>query len=161
MYDFDTVQIYVILHLKKAGVDYAKMMAKLTGLQLEEINKAISGLVELGILERDSGSAIKKSKARFKKAHEVHKHHTYYRLTRKGTIFARKIDIDWLREYFRRVAGNDVMPAILELSQKGKLESKREFEEELRELGFLTEKGRRTKFFQAFCYVSGLDSSEA
>ena len=83
-HDLLPVHLYVLAHLKRAGVDYAKMMAKVSGLSIELINDAIGDLLELGLVERDSGSAIKRSKARFKKAFEVHKHHTYYRLSRKG-----------------------------------------------------------------------------
>ncbi len=149
------VELYVILHLKKAGVDYAKMMAKLTGLPVETINDAVFSLMEKGLLERDSGSAIKRSRARFKKAHEVHKHHTYYKLTREGELFARKVDERWMRSYFRKILGQDIMPELVELSRHGKLKSESKAEK-LREIGFLTDKGRKTKFFQAFCYVSGL-----
>ncbi len=151
--DLSIEQLYVLLHLRKAKVDYAKMMAKLTGLPLESINESISSLVERGFVERDSGSAIKKSKAKFKKAYEVHKHHTYYRLTREGSIFARKIDDSWLRKYFRELTGEDVFPAVVELSKRGRARS---HSEALKRLGFLTDKGRKTKFFEAFSYVAGL-----
>lgn len=79
------VHLYVLAHLKKAGVDYAKMMVKMSELPLSLIEDAIRDLMEAGLVERDSGSAIKRSKARFKKAFEVHKHHTYYRLSREGS----------------------------------------------------------------------------
>ncbi len=145
-------QLYVLLHLRKAKVDYAKMMAKLTGLPLERINESIAALMEMGFVERDSGSTIKKSKAKFKKAYEVHKHHTYYKLTRKGEIFVRKIDESWLEDYFEKF-GRNTFQQLLELAKKGKLNADSEI---LRKLGFMSEKGRKTKFLQAFCYVANI-----
>ncbi len=145
-------QLYVLLHLRKAKVDYAKMMAKLTGLPLERINESIAALMEMGFVERDSGSAIKKSKAKFKKAYEVHKHHTYYKLTRKGEIFVRKIDESWLEDYFEKF-GRNTFQQLLKLAKKGKLNTDSEV---LRKLGFMSEKGRKTKFLQAFCYVANI-----
>ncbi len=145
-------QLYVLLHLRKAKIDYAKMMAKLTGLPLERINESIAALMEMGFVERDSGSAIKKSKAKFKKAYEVHKHHTYYKLTRKGEIFVRKIDESWLEDYFEKF-GRNTFQQLLKLAKKGKLNTDSEV---LRKLGFMSEKGRKTKFLQAFCYVANI-----
>jgi len=146
-------QIYVLLHLKKAKVDYAKMMSKLTGIPVEKINECIKSLMEMGLVERDSGSAIKRSKVRFKKAHEVHKHHTYYRLTRDGEIFSRKI-AEELDRVIDRLTKKGTYNHVVELYKKGKLNFP---DEELRKLGFITEKGRKTKFFDAFSYVAGLN----
>ena len=42
----------------------------------------------------------------------------------------------------------------MELCRRGKLDYG---DEELRKLGFITEKGRKTKFFEAFSYVAGLN----
>ncbi|WP_457741302.1 DUF2250 domain-containing protein [Thermococcus sp.] len=92
------IHLYVLVHLKKASVDYAKMMAKMSSLPLELIEDSINDLLELGLIERDSGSAIKRSRARFKKAFEVHKHHTYYHLSREGELFVRSIDERWLKD---------------------------------------------------------------
>ena len=146
-------QVYILLHLKKAKVDYAKMMSRLTGIPVEKINECIKSLMEMGFVERDSGSAIKRSRARFKKAHEVHKHHTYYRLTREGEIFSRKL-AEELDRVIDRLTRKGTYNRLVELYRKGKLSSE---DEELRKLGFITEKGRKTKFFEAFSYVAGLD----
>ncbi len=146
-------QVYVLLHLKKAKVDYAKMMSRLTGIPVEKINECIKSLMEMGFVERDSGSAIKRSRARFKKAHEVHKHHTYYRLTREGEIFSRKL-AEELDRVIDGLTRKGTYNRLVELYRKGKLSSE---DEELRKLGFITEKGRKTKFFEAFSYVAGLD----
>ena len=98
--DLLPVHLYVLTHLKRAGVDYAKMMARMSGLPPELINDAVSDLIELGLVEKDPGSAIKRSKAKFKQVSEVHKHHTYYKLSRERELFIRSIDERWLRKYF-------------------------------------------------------------
>ena len=148
------VHLYVLAHLKRAGVDYAKMMGKMSGLPLELITDAIEDLLEIGLIERDPGSAVKRSKARFKKAFEVHKHHTYYRLSREGELFVRSIDERWLKRYFNGLFPNGwkVIQALAEsrdLNEAGrKIDIDGETLEELRVLRFVTEKGRKTEFFK-------------
>nr|WP_048150711.1 DUF2250 domain-containing protein [Thermococcus sp. AM4] len=148
------VHLYVLVHLKKAGVDYAKMMAKVSGLPLELIEDAINDLLELRLIERDSGSAIKRSKARFKKAFEVHKHHTYYRLSREGELFVRSIDGRWLKRYFNALFpdGWKVVNALAESRDVREACRKVPISdatiEELKILRFITEKGRKTEFLK-------------
>ena len=93
------IHLYILLHLKKANVDYAKMIAKMTELDLELVKTALEDLMKAGLIERDQGSALKRSKAKFKKAFEVHKHHTYYKLSKEGELLVRRIDERWLKEY--------------------------------------------------------------
>ncbi|ASA77712.1 DUF2250 domain-containing protein [Thermococcus sp. 5-4] len=155
------VHLYVLIHLKKAGVDYAKMIGKISGLPLELITDAIDDLLEIGLIERDPGSAVKRSKARFKKAFEVHKHHTYYRLSREGELFVRSIDEKWLKRYFDRLISNGwtVVKALAEsrdVNEAGrKVSIDGETLEELRVLRFVTEKGRKTEFFRRLWESSG------
>ncbi|RUM33073.1 MAG: DUF2250 domain-containing protein [Archaeoglobus sp.] len=145
-------RIYILLHLRKARVDYAGMISKLTGLPLNRINENLNYLMEMGLVKRDSGSAIKRSRAKFKKAHEVHKHHTYYRLTRRGKLLARKI-AEEIDRVIDEIAGDGSYNYVVELSRKGKLT---EVPGCLKELGFITESGKKTKFFEAFSYVAGI-----
>ncbi len=148
------VHLYVLAHLRRAGVDYAKMMAKMSGLNVELINGAIKDLTHVGLLERDSGSAIKRSRARFKKAFEVHKHHTYYKLSREGELFVRSIDERWLRKYFNTIIPDGwkvvkALAGVKELEElKRELDIGSEVEEELRLHHFITDKGRKTDFFR-------------
>ena len=156
------VHLYVLAHLKKAGVDYAKMMSKMSGLPLELIEDSINDLLELGLIERDSGSAIKRSRARFKKAFEVHKHHTYYRLSREGELFVRSIDERWLKRYFNALVpdGWKVVNALAksrdvkEVTRIVKI--KDDTIEELKILRFVTERGRKTEFFRRLWEFLGL-----
>ncbi len=148
------VDVYVLLHLKKAGVDYAKMMAKVTGLPIEKINESVEKLMKEGLIERDEGSAIKRSKARFKKAHEVHKHHTYYRLSRLGELTVRKMDKKWAKNFFEELGLN-----YREIAKK-KVLSDELISVGLISIGFVTKKGKKTKFFEALSYVSGFFDNE-
>ncbi len=157
------VQLYVLTHLRKAGVDYAKMMAKMSELPLSLIEDAIKDLMEVGLVERDSGSAIKRSKARFKKAFEVHKHHTYYRLSREGELFVRSIDDKWLKNYFDSLFPSG-WKVVLALTKA------RSFDELPKELGndgireelvlhrFITPNGRKTAFFKLLVEFLGITS---
>ncbi|QDA31699.1 DUF2250 domain-containing protein [Thermococcus indicus] len=156
------VHLYVLTHLKRAGVDYAKMMAKMSGLPLELITDAIGDLLEVGLIERDPGSAIKRSRARFKKAFEVHKHHTYYRLSREGELFVRSIDGKWVERYFNALLSNGwkIVGALAEsrdTKEAGrKVSIDDETLEELRVLRFVTEKGRKTEFFRRLWKFLGI-----
>ncbi|NJF24634.1 DUF2250 domain-containing protein [Thermococcus sp. Bubb.Bath] len=150
------VHLYVLAHLKKAGVDYAKMMAKMSELPLSLIEDAVRDLMEVGLVERDSGSAIKRSKARFKKAFEVHKHHTYYRLSREGELFVRKIDEKWLKEYFNNLIPRGWDTIILLGESSNFEEACRKLNggdcdrimEELTVYYFATPSGKKTTFFK-------------
>ncbi|WP_297436331.1 DUF2250 domain-containing protein [Thermococcus sp.] len=160
-FELPPVHLYVLFHLRKAGVDYARMMGKMSGLSVELINDAIDDLIELGLVERDSGSAIKRSKARFKKAFEVHKHHTYYKLSREGELFTRSIGGKWLKQYFNGLfpEGWKVVRALAEsrnVEEAGrKVSIDGETLEELRVLHFVTEQGRKTEFFKALSRFLG------
>lgn len=143
--------LYVLLHLKRAGVDYVKMMAKMTGLDQDLLQDAVDDLMEMGIVERDSGSAIKRSRARFKKAFEVHKHHTYYRLSREGQLLVRDIDTEWVRRYFDTLLGPGAFELLsclsgrCELSRcKARIDERKRGDLVLYRL--MTPSGRRTKF---------------
>ncbi len=147
------VHLYVLAHLRKAGVDYAKMMGKMSELPLSLIENAIKDLMGAGLVERDSGSAVKRSKARFKKAFEVHKHHTYYRLSREGELFVRSIDEKWLKDYFDSLlpGGWKVVRTLAEAKNFNELPKKfrgGEIREELLLHHFITPSGRKTEFFK-------------
>ncbi len=147
------VHLYVLAHLRKASVDYAKMMGKMSELPLFTIEDAIKDLMEAGLVERDSGSAVKRSKARFKKAFEVHKHHTYYRLSREGELFIRQIDENWLKDYFNSLfpGGWKVVKALTEAKSFNELPKgirSNNIREELLLHRFITPSGRKTEFFR-------------
>ncbi|ASJ09447.1 hypothetical protein A3L11_09480 [Thermococcus siculi] len=147
------VHLYVLAHLKRAGVDYARMMAKMSELPLPTIETAIKDLMDVGLIERDSGSAVKRSKARFKKAFEVHKHHTYYRLSREGELFVRSIDREWLEIYFESLfpGGWNAVKVLKSAGSFNELPKGLRHDEVRDELllhRFITPNGRKTRFFR-------------
>ena len=147
------VHLYVLAHLRKAGVDYAKMMGKMSELPLSTIEDAVRDLMEAGLVKRDSGSAVKRSKARFKKAFEVHKHHTYYRLSREGELFVRSIDEQWLKNYFDSLfqEGWKVVRALAGAKDFNGLPKELRSDKIRGELllhRFITPSGRKTEFFK-------------
>ncbi len=80
----------VLRHLKLAGIDYGKSIALSTEINLRQIIILLEKLEVAGLVERVQGDSIKRNNAKFKLSKEVHKHHLYYRLTRKGKILLRK-----------------------------------------------------------------------
>ena len=141
------VELYVLLHIKYAGVEYPNMISKISGLSINEINRSISNLLEEGMIERDEGSSIKRKEARFKKAKEVHKHHSYYKLSRKGKIFVRKMNANWLKNYFENLIGSNAFNFIL---NDKKADS--QLIEKMIENKIITKNRRRTKFCYALAY---------
>ncbi len=106
MNGIDELMLYVMLYLKYAGVDYIKMMCKLSGIRNEKLQEIVRKMEEMKLIEKDSGSSIKRSKARFKKSSEVHKHHTYYRLTRKGKKLIKEMKKEEIEEIMKNVNRN-------------------------------------------------------
>ena len=93
----------VILHLKRAKLDYAKSIHISTRLNIDEVKKILKELKEENIVEIYHGASVKRSKAKLKLSHEVRKHHTYYRLSRTGEHFFRILRN--IRGYFRIKTG--------------------------------------------------------
>ncbi|MGC8606255.1 MAG: DUF2250 domain-containing protein [Vulcanisaeta sp.] len=84
--------IAVLMHLKRANVDYGKSIAINTGIPLEEVLQILDRLEAMGLIERvRGGKTLKRSVARFKLSNEVRKHHVYYRLSRRGELLVRSI----------------------------------------------------------------------
>ncbi|RLI70685.1 DUF2250 domain-containing protein [Archaeoglobales archaeon] len=96
--------LYILVHLKRAGIDYAKSISKNVNVSLNVIVSALEKMVKLGIIERTHGSAIKRTEARFKLSYEVRKHHTYYKLTNEGEKVLRKIKSN-INDYFKELTG--------------------------------------------------------
>lgn len=83
---FDHTLLRVLEHFRVAKVDYAKNVTKYTEIQRDTVNSSIRQLEEFGYLERYANTSIKKTVAKLKKSPEVHKHHTYFQITRDGII---------------------------------------------------------------------------
>ncbi|WP_291767568.1 DUF2250 domain-containing protein [Caldivirga sp. UBA161] len=82
--------IAVLVHLRRANVDYGKSIALSTGIPLQEVLQILDKLEYLGLVERvKGGKTLKRNVARFKLSNEVRKHHIYYRLSRNGELLIR------------------------------------------------------------------------
>jgi len=103
-YNLLPLHLYIITHLKRAGIDYAKSISKTAKIPIDVVENALNEMERKGIIERTHGSAIKRTEARFKLSYEVRKHHKYYRLTNDGVKLLRAIKKD-IGEYFENVTG--------------------------------------------------------
>jgi len=112
------LHIYILVHLRRANVDYAKSIAKTVKISQYEVENALKDLENLGLVERIHGSAIKRTDARFKLSYEVHKHHTYYSLTKLGERITRKLRDGLLRDYLENITGHENALDILEYLAK-------------------------------------------
>ena len=81
---FNNHLLKVLEHFRIAKVDYAKNVTKYTEIQRNIVNSCIQELERFGFLERYTNTSIKRSVAKLKKSPEVHKHHTYFQITRSG-----------------------------------------------------------------------------
>ncbi|AEA46197.1 DUF2250 domain-containing protein [Archaeoglobus veneficus] len=107
------LQVYILFHLRRANIDYAKSIARTLKMEQQEIEKVLKELEDMRFIERTHGSAIKRSEARFKLSHEVRKHHTYYGLTKDGEHTIRSIRDDF-SEYLAHLTGCNVTFPILQ-----------------------------------------------
>jgi len=98
------LQLYILAHLKRAGIDYAKSISKVLKNSQAVIIEELEKMEKAGLIERARGSAIKRTEARFKLSYEVRKHHTYYRLTREGEITLRDLKNN-IEGYFEDIFG--------------------------------------------------------
>lgn len=116
----DYRNLEVLRHLKKANVDYGKSIMLNTKIPLEEVLNILNYLEKLGLIERVHGASLKNTEAKFKLSNEVHKHHTYYRLTRIGDHLLRKLDDDEaiIKAYINLVKGDSFGLQILGLAEK-------------------------------------------
>ncbi len=121
MKNLNPLHIYILAHLSKANIDYAKSIAKVLKTEQSIVDQALKELEDLRIIERSHGSSIKRTKARFKLSYEVHKHHTYYKLTKEGELFLREIKKDFFA-YLTDLIENEQSLDILKFLRKAKHE---------------------------------------
>ncbi|AAK42428.1 DUF2250 domain-containing protein [Saccharolobus solfataricus] len=103
----DIRYLTVLKHLKIANVDYGKSIMLNTKIPLTEIVEILDDLEKLGLIERVHGATLKNTEAKFKLSSEVHKHHTYYRLTREGDHLLRHLDDRMLIDVYMDIVKND------------------------------------------------------
>ncbi|MGC9072110.1 MAG: DUF2250 domain-containing protein [Acidilobus sp.] len=109
------LELYILLHLKRASVDYAGSISRNVKVPVGAIVNELDRLEGMGLVRRRvGGSSIKRSEARFKLSDEVRKHHTYYELSEQGETIVRLLSRDpsSLSQYFEGLSGH---PKALEL----------------------------------------------
>lgn len=97
----------ILKHLKKANVDYGKSIMLNTKIPIQEVVELLDQLEKIGLIERVHGATLKNTEAKFKLSKEVHKHHTYYTLTREGDHLLRQLDEKALIEGYIDLVKND------------------------------------------------------
>ncbi|MCH4815419.1 MAG: DUF2250 domain-containing protein [Saccharolobus sp.] len=154
----DIRYLTILKHLKIANVDYGKSIMLNTKIPLAEIVEILDDLEKLGLIERVHGATLKNTEAKFKLSSEVHKHHTYYKLTREGDHLLRHLEDRMLIDAYMDIVKNDNLALnILRLADElnadhtltyAKLTHKRLEEitpkiEELAKMGLLEEKNSK------------------
>ena len=97
----------ILKHLRKANVDYGKSIMLNTKIPLDQVVNLLDQLEKMGLIERVHGATVKNTEAKFKLSKEVHKHHTYYTLTREGDHLLRQLDEKTLIEGYIELIKND------------------------------------------------------
>ena len=108
------IYVDILFHLKRAGVDYGKSIARTTGIPLPLVLQALEELEAAGLVERVGGHVLKRSEARMKLSPEVRKHHVYYKLSREGEMAVRCLKRRGPSAYLDAM-GEDERRALVEL----------------------------------------------
>jgi|GEM_PF-726555 Uncharacterized protein conserved in archaea len=101
------LHVDILLHLKRAGVDYGKSISRALDAPLASVLAALEELEAAGLVERVGGRVLKRDKARMKTAHEVRKHHVYYRLSRTGELLLRCLRARGPAAYLEAMTGEE------------------------------------------------------
>ena len=97
----------ILKHLRKANVDYGKSIMLNTKIPIDQVVDLLDQLEKMGLIERVHGATLKNTEAKFKLSKEVHKHHTYYTLTREGDHLLRQLDEKALIDGYIDLVRND------------------------------------------------------
>lgn len=84
----------ILEHFRLAKVDYVKNVTRYTEIRQELVISYVKELENYGFLERYTNTSIKRTAAKLKRSAEVHKHHTYFRITRSGNSILNEITPD-------------------------------------------------------------------
>ncbi|WP_338603829.1 DUF2250 domain-containing protein [Sulfolobus tengchongensis] len=103
----DERYLKILKHLKIANVDYGKSIMLNTKIPITDVIQLLEDLEKLGLIERVHGATLKNTEAKFKLSSEVHKHHTYYKLTREGDHLLRSLNDKVLIDGYIEIIKND------------------------------------------------------
>lgn len=115
----DKRYLQVLQHLKKANVDYGKSIMLNTKIPIAEVVEILDKLEALGLIKRVHSATLKNTEAKFKLSSEVHKHHTYYQLTREGDHLLRYLnEKEMIDGYIDLVKDDSFAKEILRLAEE-------------------------------------------
>ncbi|QKR00979.1 DUF2250 domain-containing protein [Metallosphaera tengchongensis] len=115
----DKRYLMVLQHLKKANVDYGKSIMLNTKIPIQEVVEVLDKLEKLGLIERVKGATLKNTEAKFKLSSEVHKHHTYYTLSRDGDHLLRYVtEKDIIEAYIDYLRTDDLARDLVRLADE-------------------------------------------
>jgi predicted transcriptional regulator len=115
----DKRYLIVLQHLQKANVDYGKSIMLNTKIPIQEVVSILTHLEEMKLIERVQGAALKNTEAKLKLSPEVHKHHTYYTLTKSGNHLLRYTTQDELiSAYIEVLSEDDLAVQLMKLAEK-------------------------------------------
>ncbi len=98
----------VLRHMHTAKVDYAKNTTRYTDIPQIRVTEHLLRLKSLGLLDTYGNTSIKRTEAKLKKSAEVHKHHTYFKINRRGDILLKKAT----PENYLRLIGLEVVSVL-------------------------------------------------
>ena len=88
---YDHNMLMVLRHFHIAKVDYAKNIMRYTEIPKTRVQEYLKKLESMGLIEKYTNTSIKRTEAKLKKSAEVHKHHTYFQLTKDGSTVLKSI----------------------------------------------------------------------
>ena len=88
----DEIDIGILRYIRKVGPEYAWGLARAQNMETKEARERLKMLLEKGLLERVQGTMLESYHR--KDGWDKHMNHTYYRLSRKGEHYLRKLDRD-------------------------------------------------------------------
>ncbi len=135
----DINNIKILRHMEIAKVDYAKNIMRYTEIDKLVVAEYLKKLESLGLLEIYGNTSIKRTSAKLKKSAEVHKHHTYYQITRKGEILLKMVDC---RAYLKILGENCLERLYIRLNKPVNLE---ESDERILQMGLIGRHGELTE----------------
>lgn len=110
----DNTLLRVLEHFRLAKVDYAKNIMRYTEIRRPVVQACLLVLERKGLIEKYTNTSIKRTEAKLKKSAEVHKHHTYFQITKAGYSALKSIDA---RSYLNAL-GKDCIEKILKRKER-------------------------------------------
>jgi len=88
----DEIDLKILRFIDYAGPEYAWRLGINIGLDVEESRRRLEGLLQKGLLERVEGNML--GNYHREKSWTKHMNHTYYKMSREGRLYVRKLRVD-------------------------------------------------------------------